>query len=178
MPWRGPRPFLFATSQLAGQPNGYGLTKLMAETWTRQLGGAVARLWNVYGWESPGIRSHVVTDLVLSGLQSGEIRLRTTGRERRRLLYKQDCAEALIRLFGGATGGRHRGIGVDDVLDLAREIAALLEVPVPPGSGGPGGDGRPSKPPPGWSPRTPLREGLQQVIEEARAFLAREGAGR
>ena len=71
----------------------------MAEHWTRQLGGAVARLWNVYGWEAPGVRSHVVTDLVLSGLQNGEIRLRTTGRERRRLLYKQDCAEALSRLF-------------------------------------------------------------------------------
>jgi nucleoside-diphosphate-sugar epimerase len=177
---RAKRPFLFASSQLAGQPNAYGLTKLLAETWTRQLGGVVARMWNVYGWESPGIRSHVVTDLVLSALQGGEIRLRTTGKERRRLLYKQDCAEALILLFGGGlVEGDIAGPEWLTVLDLAREIAALLDVPVHPGSGtaqevmiDPG------EPPPGWRPRTPLREGLQQVIEEARAFLTREGAGR
>src|SRR5213075_2649861 len=39
------RPFLFITSQLAGQKNAYGMTKLMAEHWTLQLGGKAARLW-------------------------------------------------------------------------------------------------------------------------------------
>src|SRR5581483_6324294 len=58
------KPFLFVTSQLAGQTNAYGLTKLMAEYWASQLGGKVARLWNVYGWEIPGIKTHVISDLV------------------------------------------------------------------------------------------------------------------
>src|SRR4051812_46200306 len=37
------KPFVFVTSQLAGQENAYGLTKLMAENWAKQLGGKVAR---------------------------------------------------------------------------------------------------------------------------------------
>src|SRR2546423_860863 len=61
------RPFLFVTSQLAGQPNAYGLTKLVAEHWAVQLGGKLARLWNTYGWEQADVRSHVITDLVISG---------------------------------------------------------------------------------------------------------------
>src|SRR5271157_4599534 len=65
------KPFLFVTSQLAGQPNAYGLTKLLAEHWAARLGGKVARLWNVYGWERPDVKSHVVPDLVLSGLIKG-----------------------------------------------------------------------------------------------------------
>ena len=36
------KPFLFATSQLAGLPNAYGTTKLMAWHWTLNLGGKVA----------------------------------------------------------------------------------------------------------------------------------------
>jgi nucleoside-diphosphate-sugar epimerase len=174
------RPFLFTSSQLAGQTNAYGMTKLLAENWTRQLGGTVARLWNVYGWEPPGIRSHVVTDLVLAALEKKEIRLRTTGQERRRLLYKQDSADALIRLFGEDRAEADiAGPEWLRVVEIAGEIAALLHVPVYPGSA----NGReemidPGAPPEGWSPRISLREGLKMVIAEARTFLARQGAGR
>src|SRR5262245_53999907 len=73
-------PFLFATSQLAGQPTAYGMTKWMAEKWAQHLGGKVARLWNTYGWEAPGIRSHVVTDLVCSGMTEGRVKLMTNGK--------------------------------------------------------------------------------------------------
>jgi len=77
-------PFLFVTTQLAGQPTAYGQTKLMAEGWARQLGGWIARLWNIYGWESPDERSHVLTDFVLTGLTERRVRMLTTGEERRR----------------------------------------------------------------------------------------------
>ena len=72
------KPFLFVTSQLAGLPNAYGTTKLMAWRWTESLGGKVARVWNVYGWEHPNIKSHVITDLVLSGCQ-GQVNCLTDG---------------------------------------------------------------------------------------------------
>src|SRR5882762_1442064 len=65
------KPFLFISSQLAGLPTAYGATKSMAASWTMQLGGKVARLWNTYGWEEPDVKSHVITDLVLSGLTEG-----------------------------------------------------------------------------------------------------------
>jgi nucleoside-diphosphate-sugar epimerase len=96
------KPFLFVSSQLAGLPTAYGTTKLMAASWSLQLGGKVARLWNTYGWEHPDIRSHVITDLVLSGLTRGRVACMTDGLERRRFIYKTDCVHALIKLFGGS----------------------------------------------------------------------------
>jgi len=56
------KPFLFTTSQLAGQAHAYGTTKLMGWHWAAHLGGKVARLRNVYGWEEPSVRSHVINE--------------------------------------------------------------------------------------------------------------------
>lgn len=39
----------------------------IGEVWTKELGGKTVRLWNVYGWEEPDIRSHVIPDLVIQG---------------------------------------------------------------------------------------------------------------
>ena len=124
-------PFMFVTSQLAGQPSAYGLTKLMAEGWATQLGGRIARLWNTYGWEDPDSRSHVITDLVISGLVSGAVRLMTTGQERRRFIYKTDCAR-MLRSFVDSdlmqvdiAGPEWMRIG-----DLAAEVANQLELPI------------------------------------------------
>lgn len=168
------KPFLFVTSQLAGQPNAYGLTKLMAERWAAQLGGRVARLWNTYGWEEPDTRSHVVTDLVLSGLTCGRVSALTDGRERRRFIYKTDCVEALVRLFDGEevtadiSGDRWYAIR-----EVAEEVARQLNVEVELGERA-GGEliVDPVKVLPGWRPRVSLAEGVSRVIEEARVYLA------
>jgi|SRR5438552_2662938 len=169
------KPFLFTTSQLAGRPHAYGVTKLLGERWAGQLGGKVARLWNVYGWEPPGLRSHVVPDLVLSGLRDRVVSLQTAGGERRRLLYKTDCAAALIAFFEDPTAtadiAGERWVSVRNVAEVvARQTSAPLvygsaqgeEVLIDPG-----------KPLPGWRPGVPLEEGIARVIEEARAFLGR-----
>lgn len=169
------RPFLFVTSQLAGQPNAYGLTKLLAERWAAQLGGKVARLWNTYGWEEPDARSHVITDLVLKGLTEGRVRTLTDGRERRRFIYKSDCVAALTRLFDGTetaadiAGGEWLSIG-----QVATEVARQLDVKVETGNL----EGNelivdPTNPLPGWQPLVSLRDGIALVIEEARRYLAR-----
>lgn len=168
------RPFMFATSQLAGQPHGYGMTKAMAETWSRQLGGRRARLWNVYGWEAPSMRSHVVTDLVLGGLRSGVVQLRTDGCERRRLLYQTDCAEALLALFDGPEMEADIcGPTWHTMMEVAERIGRLLGVPAEAGSSS-GSEViiDPRHPVSGWRPRISLDEGLALVIAEAKRALS------
>jgi nucleoside-diphosphate-sugar epimerase len=174
---RTKKPFLFTTSQLAGLPNAYGTTKLMAWHWSLNLGGKVARLWNVYGWEHPDSKSHVITDLVLSGLQ-GRVKCMTTGAEKRRFLYKTDCVGAIIDLFDGPLQTAEiAGAEWVTIREVAEEIARQLsveaefgqvrgsEVPVDP-----------SELLPGWQPSVSLREGLAQVISEARIYLQKGAA--
>jgi nucleoside-diphosphate-sugar epimerase len=171
------KPFLFTTSQLAGLPNAYGTTKLMAWHWTSHLGGKVARLWNVYGWEHPDTRSHVITDLVLSGLR-GRVKAMTNGAEKRRFLYKTDCVAALISLFDGPlqtaeiAAGEWVSIG-----QAAEEVGRQLNVEVQLG------DVQGSEVPvdprellPDWSPQVSLSEGISRVIADARDYLKQERA--
>lgn len=167
------KPCLFASSQLAGQRNAYGTTKLLGEVWAQTLGAKVARLWNVYGWEEPGVRSHVVTDFTVAALTGGPIQCRTTGEERRRLLYKSDCAQALVQLFDGdevyADVAGERWITVRELalrIATARGVEARFgdelgeEVPIDP-----------LAPVPGWKPSVPFEQGLQLVLRDAEQYL-------
>lgn len=171
------RPFLFVTSQLAGRPTAYGMTKLMAEKWAAQLGGKVARLWNTYGWEHPDTRSHVVTDLALSGLVEGRVRTMTDGKERRRFIYKSDCVDALIRFFDSSkmaveiAGEEWFTIG-----QVAEEIARQLNVEIAFGQK----EGEevmvdPVDTLPRWRQSVSLKDGVAMVIADARTFLKQEG---
>ena len=170
---RTKKPFLFITSQLAGQPNAYGTTKLMAWHWSQSLGGKIARLWNVYGWERPTIKSHVITDLVLSACQ-GQVRCMTDGAEHRRFLYKSDCVDALIKLFDGPQQTAEIAAGEwVTIRDVAEEVARQLNVDVQLG------DKKgseclidPSELLPNWSPKVTLAEGISAVIAEARQYLS------
>jgi nucleoside-diphosphate-sugar epimerase len=172
---RTKRPFLFVTSQLAGQPNAYGLTKLTAERWAVQLGGKLARLWNTYGWEEPDVRSHVITDLVLAGLAEGRVKTLTDGRERRRFIYKSDCAAALARLFDGPEP--EADIAGDrwlTIREVAEEVARQLKVEAEVGDRA-GNEliVDPVNTLEGWRPEVSFEDGIARVIEEARAHLAR-----
>jgi len=170
---RTKKPFIFTTSQLAGLPNAYGTTKLMAWHWATHLGGKVARLWNVYGWEHPDQRSHVITDLVLSGLQ-GRVKCMTNGEERRLFLYKSDCVAALLELFDSSLQTAEiAGPKWLKIREVAEEIAAQLNVEV--GLGDVKGSEVPIDPTellPNWRPQVSLSEGLARVITEARKFLS------
>jgi nucleoside-diphosphate-sugar epimerase len=171
------KPFLFATSQLAGLPNAYGTTKLMAWHWTLNLGGKVARLWNVYGWERPTIKSHVITDLVLSGLR-GRVRCMTDGLEQRRFLYKSDCVAALMQLFDGPQQSAE--IAAPEWLTIrsvGEEIARQLKVETE------FGDAKgseclvnPKDLLPDWRPRVSLSEGIANVISDATEYLSQDTA--
>lgn len=167
------KPFLFVTSQLAGSPNAYGTTKLMAWHWAAHLGGKVARLWNVYGWEHPDTRSHVVTDLVLSGLR-GRVRCLTNGEEKRLFLYKSDCVAALLTLFDSSLQTAEiAGPQWLRISEVAAEVARQLDVEIQLGASK--GSEVPIDPTellPGWSPIVTLADGITRVIADARAYLA------
>jgi nucleoside-diphosphate-sugar epimerase len=163
------KPFLYTTSQLAGDASAYGLTKLMAEAWVKETGGVLARLWNVYGWETPGERSHVVPDLVMAALQ-GEIRSMSDGTEERQFVHVTDCVEGLIRLM-------ESGLPAADITSgewvpvsrLAREIGHRLEVPVRLGTlPGTVRKVEPTLPLPDWAPRISLADGIGRVIAVAK----------
>ncbi|MDX6383421.1 MAG: hypothetical protein QOK48_994 [Blastocatellia bacterium] len=171
---RSKKPFLFTTSQLAGLPNAYGTTKLMAWHWASHLGGKVARLWNVYGWEHPDARSHVITDLVLSGLR-GQVSCMTTGDERRLFLYKSDCVAALIALFDSSLQTAEiAGPQWLRIKEVAAEVGRQLNVDVALGEAK--GSEVPIDPTellPNWQPEVSLSEGLSRVIADAREYLDR-----
>jgi nucleoside-diphosphate-sugar epimerase len=175
---RTQRPFIFITSQLAGQPTAYGLTKLMGEKWAEQLGGKIARLWNTYGWEEPDIRSHVVTDLVVSGLKNGIVKTHTTAMERRKFIYKSDCVAALIRLFDSSIDyGEIAGDRWISIQHLAEEIGRQLNTPVELGSIiGEEVIVDPVCLVPHFSPTVTLEDGLAKVIIEARNWLGHKPA--
>jgi nucleoside-diphosphate-sugar epimerase len=168
------KPFVYATSQLAGLPNAYGLTKLMAEQWTRQLRGKVARLWNTYGWENPDSKSHVVTDLVLSALSRGHIKCLTNGAEKRRFIYKTDCADALVQLFDSDLETADiSGPEWLSIQEVAGVIAAQLNVEVEFGeSKGSEIIVDPVNLLPDWAPATSFSDGISKVIDDAREYLA------
>ena len=169
------KPFMFTTSQLAGLPNAYGTTKLMAWHWTVNLGGKVARLWNVYGWEQPTIKSHVITDLVLSGLR-GRVSCLTDGYEQRRFLYKSDCVDALIQLFDGPQQTAEIAAPAwTTIRSVGEEVARQL------GVGTQFGNTKgseclvdPQEPLFDWEPQVSLQEGISRVVVEARAYLTRQ----
>lgn len=171
------KPFLFVSSQLAGLPTAYGTTKALGASWARQLGGKVARLWNVYGWEEPTVRSHVVTDLVLSGLR-GSVECMTDGMEQRRFLYKTDCVEALTKLFDGDTEVAE--VAAPEwvtIRSVGEEVARQLNVPVNFGTlKGSECLIDPQEILVGWQPRVTLSEGIAKVITDARAHLRRQHA--
>jgi nucleoside-diphosphate-sugar epimerase len=167
------KPFMFTTSQLAGLPNAYGTTKLMAWHWASHLGGKVARLWNVYGWEHPDARSHVITDLVLSGLR-GQVKCMTNGEEKRLFLYKSDCVAALLALFDSPLPTAEiAGPGWLKIREVAEEIARQLNVDVELGQAR--GSEVPIDPAellPDWQPQVSLAEGIARVISDAREYLS------
>jgi nucleoside-diphosphate-sugar epimerase len=167
------KPFVFATSQLAGLPNAYGVTKLMSEKWADQLGGKLARLWNTYGWEHPDIKSHVVTDLVLSALTTGKIKCLTNGEEHRRFIYKSDCAAGLMELFDGDLQTADiSGPKWLSIREVAEEIGKQLNVEVELGDRvGSELIADPVNLLPNWAPKVSFQDGIANVINDARNYL-------
>jgi nucleoside-diphosphate-sugar epimerase len=124
-------PFMFASSQMASPNTPYGVTKLLGEEWTRLLGGQICRFWNVYGWEEPGVKSHVIPDLILQAIKNKKIELMTDGQEERQFIFMDDCVKNMVDI-------RNAGATRVDITDgkwvtieyIAQQIASLHKVPL------------------------------------------------
>jgi len=89
-------PFVFASSQMSNLSfSSYGILKNVGELYTKSLGGLVTKFWNVYGIEKDYEKSHVITDFIRKGFETGVIDMITDGQEEREFLYAEDCCEAL-----------------------------------------------------------------------------------
>jgi len=89
-------PFVFASSQMSNMSySPYGVLKNVGELYTKSLNGLIVKFWNVYGIEKDYEKSHVITDFIRKGFETGVIDMLTDGEEEREFLYAEDCCEAL-----------------------------------------------------------------------------------
>jgi nucleoside-diphosphate-sugar epimerase len=88
--------FIFASSQMSNMSySPYGVLKNVGELYTKSLNGLIVKFWNVYGIENDAEKSHVITDFIRKGFETGVIDMMTDGQEEREFLYAEDCCEAL-----------------------------------------------------------------------------------
>lgn len=173
------KPFLFISSQLAEEYDTvYGVTKRLGEVWTRLLGGVFIRQWNVYGpIEEESIRSHVVSDFVSQALTTGEIRMLTTGEEKRHFIHIDDVTEAWHKAMEDNLKGIHDVTSFEwvRVIDLANIIAELTGAKVIPGEKVGSTPDTPIKGKiPGWYPKVDLRKGLAKMVEDMKKHKNKE----
>ena len=90
------KPFVFASSQMSNMGHSpYGVLKNVGELYTKSLNGLIVKFWNIYGIERDFEKSHVITDFIRKGFETGTIDMITDGTEEREFLYAEDCCEAL-----------------------------------------------------------------------------------
>jgi len=90
------KPFVFASSQMSNMDySPYGVLKNIGELYTKSLNGLIVKFWNVYGVEKDYEKSHVITDFIKKGFETGIVDMMTDGQEEREFLYAEDCCEAL-----------------------------------------------------------------------------------
>lgn len=173
-------PFVFVSSQLAEETDTvYGSTKKLGELWTKQIGGACVRLWNVYGaLEEPTEKSHVVGDFVHQALTTGKIQMMSTGEEKRQFIHIQDVCEGLHYVLENNLN--------DAVYDLTsfewsavRYVADLVGLHakakiIPSAQKGSTRSIAVIKgKPPGWDAKINLMEGIKMMVEEAILFRSK-----
>lgn len=166
-------PFLFISSQLAEESDTvYGATKRLGEVWTKILDGVFIRQWNVYGpLEENSIRSHVVSDFVYQALHDGEIRMLTTGEEKRQFIHIDDVCTAWYAALAQNLKGKHDVTSFEwvEVIKIAEIIAKHTGAKVIPGEKVGSTPLTPiSGKIHGWNPSVKLEDGLKKMVEEAK----------
>lgn len=168
-------PFLFVSSQLAEEYDTvYGVTKRLGEVWTNLLHGVRVRLWNVYGpLEEPSERSHVVADFVHQAVSNGEIRMLTTGEERRQFIYIDDVCRGFHHALSQNLQGIYDVSSFEwvSVRDIANIIARHTGAKVIPGDKA---GSTPITPMmgkvTGWIQQVSLEEGLSRMVEDLKSL--------
>lgn len=164
-------PFLFVSSQLAEENDTvYGVTKRLGEVWTNLLHGVRVRLWNVYGpLEVPSERSHVVADFVHQAVTNGEVRMLTTGEERRQFIHIDDVCRGFHQALSQNLQGIYdvssfEWVSVREIADIIARHASAKVIP---------GEKTGSTPVTpmmgkvtGWIQNVSLEEGLGRMVAE------------
>jgi nucleoside-diphosphate-sugar epimerase len=169
------KPFLFISSQLAEEYDTvYGVTKRLGEVWTKLLNGVFIRQWNVYGpIEEESLRSHVVSDFVQQAISTGEIRMLTTGEEKRQFIHINDVCEAWYSAMENNIKGVHDVTSFEwiRVIDVANIIAKNTNAKVIPGEKVGSTPLTPIKGRlPGWLPKIDIETGLKKMIEDIKGL--------
>lgn len=164
------KPFLFISSQLAEECDTvYGVTKRLGEVWTRLLNGVFIRQWNVYGpIEKESIRSHVISDFVTQAIETKEIKMMTTGDEKRQFIYIDDVCKAWHWALENDLKGTYDITSFEwvKIIDVANIIAKFTGAKVIPGEIVGSTPITPIRGKiPGWIPEIGLEEGLKKMIE-------------
>ena len=164
--------WLFASSQLSGQPNAYGIAKSVGEYWTSLAGGRTVRLWNVYGdVEEDNDRSHVMSDMIRQAFNGGEIHLLTDGNEMRRFTFESDIWRGLETAMVEETNEIYNvaGYANTSILEAAEIVAKMTGAEVYPGKKiAEWMDTSISGRLPNFTPQVGIEEGLEIMIERYR----------
>ena len=176
-------PFIFASSQMSNMSySPYGVMKRVGELYTKSLGGLIVKFWNVYGIEKDIEKSHVITDFIRKGFETGKIDMLTDGTEKREFLYAEDCCEALEKVME-----EYETLDSDDnlhitsfhsttILEIANIIRQLflsdhkiIKLTPSEAKDEVQKDARNEADPyilKLWKPKTPIRDGIKKVFEE------------
>jgi nucleoside-diphosphate-sugar epimerase len=128
-------PFVFASSQMSNMSySPYGVLKNVGELYTKSLNGLIVKFWNVYGIEKDYDKSHVITDFIKKGFETGVIDMMTDGQEEREFLYAEDCCEALETImlnyndFGPEDNLHITSFNSTKIIDIAHMIAGQFNL--------------------------------------------------
>ena len=128
-------PFVFASSQMSNMSySPYGVLKNVGELYTKSLNGLIVKFWNVYGIEKNYDKSHVITDFIKKGFETGVIDMMTDGQEEREFLYAEDCCEALETImlnyndFGPEDNLHITSFNSTKIIDIAHMIAGQFNL--------------------------------------------------
>jgi hypothetical protein len=92
--------YLFASSIHSSVDSVYGIIKRKGEEIVNaSVHGKSFKIWNAYGIEPIGLKSHVLTDWLWQCLQKGQVVSKTDGMEMRQFMFVDDMADALVSMM-------------------------------------------------------------------------------
>ncbi len=127
--------FIFASSQMSNMDfSPYGTLKRLGEEITKSLNCLYVKFWNVYGIEKDLQKAHVVTDFILMALKRKQIKMLTSGQEKREFLYADDCSEGLFQMMNKFNYFVKQGVELHlttakktKIIDVAKIIKRILK---------------------------------------------------
>jgi len=178
-------PFIHSTSQMSNMDhNPYGVLKRLGEFYTEYLGGINVKIWNVYGPEEVGAKSHVISDFIEQAQTTKCIQMLTDGSELRQFLHCDDFARAIGYILDNFHQCKMEYGPIIDIsnfewvsiLDIARLVAQVCGpgVSIVPGTAKASFQTKTNHPKTnfsssGWSPTISLVEGIRMLVKPTHA---------